>query len=77
MQNPREWMQLGVQPGCLKATMDPLIKLFGQTIGVMSSHTDAGADAEVLKPTSSSPSWDISPLSTSVCLFFNIHALSS
>jgi len=77
MENPREWMQLGVQPGCLKASMDPLIKLFGQTIGVMSSHTVAGAYAEVLKPTSASTPWDVAPLSTLVCLFFYIHTLFS
>lgn len=78
MENPCEWMQLGVQPGCLEATMDPPIKLFGQTIGVMLlRHTVAGADAEVLKPKSASPSWDTTPSSTLVCLFLqHTHLIS-
>lgn len=57
MPNLRKWMMPEGEQGCRSAAMDPAIKLFGQTIGVISSHTDAGADAGVLKKTSASP-WD-------------------
>lgn len=62
MPHPCDWT-LGVQPGCPKASVDPQIKLFGQTIGVVSSRADAGADAGVLKPTSASPPRGTAPLS--------------
>jgi hypothetical protein len=57
MPNLRKWMMPEGEQGCRSAAMDPAIKLFGQTIGVISSHTDAGADAGVLKKTSASL-WD-------------------
>jgi hypothetical protein len=47
-----EWKAMGEEPGCRQAAMDPQIKLFGQTISVIPTHTGAGADAGVLNPTS-------------------------
>lgn len=63
-----EWIALGEEPGCRQAAMDPQIKLFGQTISVIASHTGAGADAGVLKPTSASPPWDAALTSSQVRL---------
>lgn len=62
----RDWMPKERHDGCM-ATTDPAIKLFGKTIGVIPSHTDAGADAGVLSAMNACP-WDIAPSCSQVIL---------
>ena len=84
MPNLLEWtpqVNLGGEPGCREAAMDPRnIKLFGQTVSVISNHTGAGADAEVNKSTSASPPRDAAPTSRQVfpvfCLDTQMHILA-